>query len=175
MAKLIVMSCIFFVVCDNRIKYIFIVVQTPLPEAGEHPEEWQDVWHDLFVQCSPLRDDIVSSSSDVTDPGLMTAWPRIAASTYQRCLVWLILFPDLILIRLNAATRCYAEGFYASGVSYNRERTARTWQPCNHFIILMGGQLYGSNDDMTLEICWIAPISDWMEINTEENKSLVVH
>ena len=85
-------------------------------------------------------------------------------------LVWLILFPDLILIRLNAATRCYAEGFYASGVSYNRERTARTWQPCNHFIILMGGQLYGSNDDMTLEICWIAPISDWMEINTEEKQ-----
>lgn len=39
MAKLIVMSCIFCVVCDNRIKYIFIVVQTPLPEAGEDPEE----------------------------------------------------------------------------------------------------------------------------------------
>ena len=35
-AKIIVMSCVVF--CDNRIKYFSIVV-TPLPEAGEHPEE----------------------------------------------------------------------------------------------------------------------------------------
>ena len=124
----------------------------------------------------------IVSSSDVTDPGLMTAWPSIAASTYQRCLMLPlvllpILFPDLILIRLNAATRrCYAEGFYAPGVSYNRERTEEHGNPVITSLFWWG-QLYGSNDDMTqqLEVCWIAPISDWMEINTEENKSLVVH
>ena len=36
--------------------------------------------------------------------------------------------------------------------------------------LLWWGQLYGSSDDMTLELCWIAPISDWMEINTEEKQ-----
>ena len=68
--------------------------------------------------------------SEYTTFNPISGWQSEIQGNEIKTVLLLILFLDLILIRLNAATRrCYAEGFYAPGVSYNREGTEEHGNP----------------------------------------------